>query len=275
MRQLFLLPLLVFSGYFLSGQETETIKNASRGTKFVNGQSVNLAENGEMLLLIQHRFGDITGGLYELFGLDQASMRLGFEYGLGKNINLGIGRSTFMKTYDAFGKLKLATQSVQFPLSLVLTAGGSIPTLRNFFPEKNDSFSDKFSGNAQVNIAWSNSRFGIQVSPGYLKTGYLPVLAKSLSMVTTGVGVSVKLSKKASANLEYLYHFNPDLKNNKPLSLGFDVDTGGHLFQLIVSNSQRMFEQGIYTDISGDWLKGKLFFGFNLVRSFNLRYQYE
>ena len=258
----------------LNGQETIQNKNTFRGTRFVNSQSANLAEKGEFLLLIQHRFGDISNGFYELFGLDQASMRLGFEFGIGKAFNLGIGRSTYMKTFDAFGKFRITSQSDHFPLTMSLSTGGSIPTIRNFFPDSHSSFSDKYSANTQLHIAWSNERIGIQFSPGYLKTGYILAQNKNLSFATAGVGLSMKLSKKSSVNLEYLHPFTNDLKSN-PLSLGFDIDTGGHLFQLVVSNSQRMFDQGIFTDSSGDWLKGHLYFGFNLVRSFNYIYQYE
>lgn len=256
----------------IQAQETEITKNVFQGTRFVNSQSANLAKRGKLLMMIQHRFGDISGGGYEFFGLDQASMRIGFEYGFAKNFNLGIGRSTYLKTFDAFAKYSFVQQNNNFPISVVLTGGGSIPSIRNYFPEEHDNFSDKLSANAQLNFASTIKNFGIQISPGYLNTGYLIIEEESFSVFTLGVAGSVKISKKVSANIEYLHNFNDDISNVNPLSLGVDLDTGGHLFQLILSNSQRMFDQAYYTSTSGDWTKGSLFFGFNLIRGFNLKY---
>lgn len=257
---------------YTNAQEIESTKNTFRGTRFVNAQSANLAKNGDLLLQIQHRFGDISGGGYELFGLDQASMRIGFEYGFGDDFNLGIGRSTYMKTFDAFGKYRLLQQNSNFPLTIVVNAGGSVPSIHYYFPEEYDNFSDKVSLNAQLHVATTIKNIGFQISPGYLKTGYLMDEQQNLSIFTLGVGGSVKISKKVSANIEYLHPFSSNLNGQNPLSLGVDLDTGGHLFQLILSNSQRMFDQALYTQTTGDWTKGSLFFGFNLVREFHLKY---
>lgn len=253
-------------------QEPDVKRNAFRGTRLVNAQSANLAENGELLLLIQHRFGDISGGFYELFGLDQASMRLGFEYGLAKNLNLGIGRSSFMKTYDGMAKLRLAQQTSEFPLSVVATASGSLPTLSDVFPANYDNISGKFSGHAQLLLAKTVGNFSLQVSPGLMNTGYFLFENKKHSFFTLGLGGSARVSGKMSLNLEYLHRFENDISKPKTFSAGVDIDTGGHLFQLMVSNGQQMFDQAFFTNSSGDWAKGKLFFGFNLIREFKLKY---
>lgn len=272
MKKLILPVILIIMFSNVVAQEVENVKNTFQGTRLVNAQSANLAEQGKLLLLIQHRFGDISNGLYELFGLDQASMRLGFEYGLTKNINLGFGRSTFFKTYDAFGKFRIAQQNENFPLNIVAVIDGSVPTLRDYFPSQNDKFSEKISSSAQLHLAKTIGNFGVQLSPGYLNTGYLPFREEKFSTYTLGIGGSAKLSKKVSLNIEYLHNFNDDLTNRRPLSAGIDLDTGGHLFQIIISNSQRMFNQALLTETAGDWSKGNLFFGFNLIREFKLKY---
>jgi hypothetical protein len=111
--KIFLVSVLSFLLFINSGAqdempEVERITHAFQGTRFVNEQSVNLADHGELRLYIQHRFGEIDGGLYQLFGLDQATMRLGFEYGLGKHLNVGFGRSYLFKTYDVYAKGRIA-----------------------------------------------------------------------------------------------------------------------------------------------------------------------
>jgi hypothetical protein len=251
--------------------EVKNINHAFQGTRFVNEQSVNLADHGELRLYIQHRFGEIDGGLYQLFGLDQATMRLGFEYGLGKNLNVGFGRSTFLKTYDVYAKGRIAGQTEAFPLSIALVAAGSVPTLRNYFPDDENNFSSKFSGNIQLLLAKTFGPVGLQVSPGFLNTGYLLAKNGKISTITMGFAGSVRVSSDVSVNLEYLHPFI-DLGPVKPLSLGVDIDTGGHLFQLILSNSQQFFTKGLYTATQGNWGDGVLFFGFNLIREFRIKY---
>ncbi len=272
MKQYGILLVFILFCSCIKAQETEITKNVFQGTRFVNSQSANLAKRGKLLMMIQHRFGDISGGGYEFFGLDQASMRIGFEYGFAKNFNLGVGRSTYLKTFDAFAKYRIVQQNNNFPISVVLSGGGSVPSIRNYFPKEHNNFSDKLSINAQLHFATAIKNIGIQLTPGYLHTGYLIDEKESFSIFTLGLGGAIKISKKVSANIEYLHNFNNDISNISPLSLGIDLDTGGHLFQLILSNSQRMFDQAHYTSTSGDWTKGSLFFGFNLIRGFNLKY---
>ena len=270
MKRFSILFTLLLFFVICSSQEEDKIKNSFQGTRLVNGQSVNLAEKGELQLLIQHRFGNINGGFYEFFGLDQASMRLGFEYGFGDNFNLGFGRSTYLKTYDLFAKIRLVQQTTNFPFTAVVTAGGSLPVIKDYFPDSYDSFSDKASGNVQVHLASTIKKFGFQVSPGYMKTGYLPAEDENISMFTMGFGSSFSFTKKVSANIEYLIPFNSELPGKNPLSIGVDLDTGGHLFQIVLSNNQRMFDQAVYTNTGGDWTEGSLFFGFNLIREFDI-----
>lgn len=262
----------VYFQSLIAQEEINYTDNIFQGSRLVNSQSANLTDKGKLLMFIQHRFGEIDGGLYQLFGLDQATLRLGFEYGFGENFNLGFGRSTYMKTYDVYGKYRLARQSDSFPLTLAVTAGGSVPTIRDIFPEEYNNFSDKVSGYVQLHIAKTLGSVGVQVSPGYLSTGYLLPENESFSVFTLGMAGSVRISKKVSANIEYLPHFNDELNGTKPLSLGVDVETGGHLFQLILSNSQQFITQNLYTASRGDWAEGTLFFGFNLIREFRIKY---
>ena len=252
------------------------IDNIFKGTRLVNAHSSNLPEPGELLLLIQHRFGNISEGMYEFFGLDQATMRLGFEYGIAKNLALGIGRNSMFKTYDGFIKFRVVQQSSHFPLTVATTFGASIPSEKNYFPEEIKNFSDKYSGNAQIHLAKTIGIIGLQVTPGYLYTGYYKDTEtnsyKNFDVVTLGLGGSVKVSKKVFVNLEYLHHFNDNITANKPLSAGVDLVYGGHLFQLMVINSQAMFNQALYTNTYGDFTKGNIYFGFNLIRKFKLKY---
>ena len=279
-----MLKKIIWSGYLVlmvltiqaQDSEDEKIENTFRGTRFINAQSANMVEPGELVLLIQHRFGDISQGMYEFFGLDQATMRLGFEYGITKYLTVGIGRNSMFKAYDGSIKFRFVQQSEQFPFTVATTLGASIPTEKNYFPDKVTKFSDKYSGNVQLHLATRIGAFGLQVTPGYLYTGYYKDMVtnsyKNLDVITLDLGGSVKVSKKVAVNVEYLHHFNDKISANKSLSAGVDLVYGEHLFQLMVSNSQAMFNQALYTNTYGDWTKGKIYFGFNLIRKFRLKY---
>lgn len=251
---------------------TEAIDNVFMGTRLVNAQSANPVEKGTLILLIQHRFGDISGGAYEFFGLDQAEMRLGFEYGVAKGLALGIGRSTFQKTYDAFVKAGIAKQSSSFPFAGTFTASGYITTMKNYFMEPHDGFSDKMASYLELEIVRNFKGISVQISPAYMFTGFVPEAGESRSFPVVTGALSLAVSKRVNINMEYTHHFSDMLPgNNRPLSIGADIDTGGHLFQLVLSNTQGMTEQGIYKRSTGDWTTGNIFFGFNLIRNFYLK----
>ncbi len=264
--------LALFFSFRIQAQEDEVkaVKNVFQGTRFINLHSANVAAKNELQLLIQHRFGDISGGFYDYFGLDYASMRLGFEYGITKDLNLGIGRSSYWKTYDSFIKYRFLTQSSAMPVTLTATVAGSLPTIRNVIPEEYSDFSEKVSGSIQLHLARSFNNFALQVSPGYITTGYIPFENNSYSFVTTAFGGTFKLAKRVTFNIEYLYRFENKIDNTNPLSASIDLGTSGHLFQIMVSNVQQMYDKGIITNPDGgDWTDGHLFLGFNLIRAFN------
>ena len=272
MKKVILLLIALVSILRAGAQDEEKpVKNIFQGTRFINLQSANVDSKNELQMFIQHRFGNINGGFYEFFGLDEASMRLGFEYGITDNFTVGIGRSTYMKTYDSFLKYRILTQNSSMPLTVTATVAGSFPSIKDVIPEAFSDFSEKASGNVQLHIAKSWNKVGFQVSPGYIGTGYIPVENNSYSFFTLAAGGSVKLSKKVSVNVEYLYRFEEEIDYVNPLSASIDLDTGGHLFQIVISNSQQMFDQAIITNPTGDWSEGSLYLGFNLVRGFNFK----
>jgi len=105
---------------------TEKISGAFRSTRVINAHSIEMLRKGSLDFRILHRFGFVNSGIKQLFGLDQASMRLSFDYGISNNFTVGLGRSTYRKELDLFGKLRLLQQSrgaKNMRISLVLAAG--------------------------------------------------------------------------------------------------------------------------------------------------------
>jgi Membrane bound beta barrel domain (DUF5777) len=235
-------------------------------------QSVDLPYEGEFYFILGHRFGSIQGGLYDMFGLDLATIRLGFDYGISDRLVVGIGRSSYEKTYDLFGKMAIARQSDKFPLSLTACLANSFNTLKDIYPAGTDGAWERMSFSAQVIVARRLGKLSVQASPLFFRNNFDPRAASDLNLFALPLTASIKVSKRFSINSQYIPVFNsPDFAGANPLSVGLDIDTGGHQFQLIFSNNQGLFDKAVLTDTQGSWKTGNIFFGFNLVRVFYLK----
>lgn len=255
----------------------EYIDYAFKSTRVIMSHSMELLKPGTMDFRILHRFGNINGGGYELFGLDRATMRMGFDFGISRNFMLGIGRSTNKKEFDGFLKYRLIHQSTgphSFPLSLVVVAGSTLQTLKWNDPTKKYYFSDRLGCYYQAIIGRKfTDRISLQVSPTILHQNIVSTISDPNDTYALGIGGRFKLSKRISLNFDYYYRFNPDKDGEtlNPLSIGFDIETGGHVFQLHFTNAIGMNERIFLSETTNDWGHGDIQFGFNLSRTFQLK----
>jgi opacity protein-like surface antigen len=243
-------------------------------SRVVYGQSVENPAAGNLLFLIQHNFGELNSGAYELFGLDRATIRLGLEYGINDYLAVGLGRSAWEKTYDGFVKLKLLRQSSgarHMPVSISYYANMAVNSLKWQYPDRTNYFSSRLSYVHQVLIARKfGESFSFQLSPSIIHKNLVPTLADKNTSYAVGLGGRLKLTSRMTFNVEYFYY--PDdqttLTKTDIISLGFDIETGGHVFQLHISNGQPMFERAFITETTGKWGSGDVYFGFNISRNF-------
>lgn len=262
-------------------QDEETIQPAIfRSSTIVNGHSVNMLPPGTLDFRIEHRFGEINGGVYELFGLDNANIHFSFEYGLSDWLMIGAGRGTYEKTYDGFFRVKPLTQksgAESFPFSLAYQSSIYVNTLRFLADLEGFSFTQRLEHVHQLMIA---RKFGeivsVQLMPSYLRRTPIPALQEQTDLLAMGSGLSFRVTNGFSLNVEYFHLLNKDDALNpaplyNPLSVGFDLETGGHIFQLIFTNSVAMTEHGIIGNTTGNWLDGDIHFGFNISRVFGLK----
>ena len=279
----FVLVLVGFQSYSSQGQslldalDTEPtahpVTATFKDTRVINMQSNETPGAGVLHFVIAHRFGRINEGAYSLWGLDNASMRMGFDYGLTDRWTLGVGRSTFQKTYEASikGKLFLQKSDNSVPVSVtyygVIMANG----LRWQEPDRENLFSSRLSYVNQLIVTRKiNDRTSLAVVPSFIHRNLVDITSKSLDQWTLGLGGRHKLTHRVSINSEYHFLVNGlDEATTNSLSLGVDIETGGHVFQLHITNSQGMFERAFLTETTGRWLDGDLFFGFNLSRVFS------
>ena len=246
-------------------------------TRLINGHTVENTGRGILDLKISHRFSTLNKGFYELFGLDNASMRFGFDYGITNRLTIGWGRSTFEKQYDGFMKYKLLRQStgkVNMPVSVGLLGSMMIKTLKD--PEGSTiktKTSDRYSYAWQLLIArkFSNST-SVQIMPTLVHYNKVPVTGTRNDILAIGIGGRQKISKRVSINGEY-YHLFPAhalQRTYNSASIGVDIETGGHVFQLHFTNSTGMTERSFITETTGSWGKGDIHFGFNISRVFTV-----
>ena len=247
-----------------------------KGTRLINGHSIETRKKGVLDFIIGHRFGRINSGAYEFFGLDQSNVRIGFDYGLTDRFNIGIGRNSFEKTYDSFLKYKLMRQqtgSRNLPVSVVAFSSIAIKTLRTNDPATELDFTSRLTYTYQLIIARKFSpSFSFQLLPSLVhRNAVLPDLEGN-DIYALGAGGRVKLSKRLSLNAEYYYQLNriPNTLIQNSIALGVDIETGGHVFQLQLTNSRSMIEKGFITETTGNFFQGDIHFGFNISRTFQL-----
>nr|WP_295932655.1 DUF5777 family beta-barrel protein [uncultured Dyadobacter sp.] len=252
--------------------QTVPVTATFKSTRIVNGQSVETMKKKHLDFRISHRFGKLNSGAYQFFGLDQATMRLGFEYGLTDDLMIGIGRSTSQKVYDFFGKYKLLKQTSgarNIPVSVTLFGGTGVATV-----DKEREFQDKLYYTAQVLIARKfGERLSLQLSPTYLYRTMPDVTGDEKVLFAVGIGGRFKLSKRVSLNGEYFYTAREKNTLTAPyhdsMSFGVDIETGGHVFQLHFTNSLGMIEKQFIGETAGSWGKGDIHYGFNISRTFS------
>jgi hypothetical protein len=246
-----------------------------KSTRVINGHSVQLRAPGVLEVLISHRFGRINEGINEFFGLDDSNIRIGLEFGILKNLNIGIGRSSFEKQYDGFLKYRLARQQQgnrNIPITAVFFTSMAINS-SEAPPDQDWSFTNRTSYTYQLLLARKfNPNFSLQLTPTLVHKNLVEHSADDNDLLALGVGARHKITRRLAVNFEYFYAFNlPDNQDlHNSLSIGVDIETGGHVFQLHLTNSRAMIEKGFITETTDDFFDGDIHIGFNISRVFNI-----
>lgn len=243
-------------------------------TRLTNGHTIENVGRGILDFRINHRFGRVNQGAYNLFGLDNASMRMALDYGITDKLMVGIGRSTFEKQFDGFVKYKLLRQSSgkkNMPISLSYVATGILKTLKDPDPTITKNFTDRLYFAHQLLIARKfNDYTSIQLMPTLVHYNIVPTANDPNDLFSLGIGARQRISKRVNLTGEYYYQFNKLSGYYNSFSVGFDIETGGHVFQLHFTNSTGMTERTFITETTGQWGKGDIHFGFNISRVFTI-----
>jgi hypothetical protein len=258
--------------------KTVFTKETFKATRVVIGQSVETTPNGDLSFLVSHHFGAVNTGIYEFFGLDQASTRIGLEYGINDILCVGLGRSTYEKTYDGYIKVRALRQSTgktNMPLSVSVFGNIAVNTLKLSDPKQKDYFDARLAYCTQLILARKFGKlFSLQITPTYIHKNLVETPDDHNDLFSIGTGISFRVSDKISLNGEYHYLLPNQVNSSTAVnSLSFDCDikVGQHIFQLFFTNSQGNFEQAFITETTGKWADGYIYFGFNIHRYFTLK----
>ena len=245
---------------------------AFKGMQVCTMQSTKLAAKGEWYFLVSHRFGDLTDGLQNFFGLDNALTKIGGLYGITEWLTLGVSRHTLNKNYELSAKYKFANQEINgFPVTIVgyNTMDINSDLNKEEFPDLKSSNRFSFSTQLPISRKFSNS-FSLELNPIYIHKNLYEPLFEEKDNFLMAFGGRYKLSKRISFNLEYAARLNARETNyyHNPATIGLDIETGGHVFQLVFSNSQAMNDVSYFTNATGISEGKGVYFGFNMYRVF-------
>ncbi len=261
-------------------EEVDYTAYTFKTTRIINGHSIEQMKKRQLDFRINHRFGEVNKGAYELWGLDNALINLCFEYGATDWLMVGVRRGTYQKTYDGSLKFRILRQSKGLkvmPVSVSYYTNMSINSLKVTDPNIEDIFVNRLAFAHQLLVARKFSeKISLQLSPSFVHRNLVNADEEN-DVYAIGFGGRYKFARRVAFTFEYFYasHTADSEEFFNPLSVGFDIETGGHIFQLFLTNSQPMVEKGFIAETKGSWADGGIYFGFNMSRVFAIRKRSE
>lgn len=253
-------------------EEDRRVIATFKTTRIANGHSVQQTKKGVLDVRINHRFGRVDQGVNNFFGLDNAVTRIGFDYGITDYLMVGIGRSTLNKEYDGFAKIGLWNQQKKgFPVTINYLSAFYIVS-EKFSIDKLE-FANRLTYLNQLLIARKfNERLSLQIMPSLVHFNMTQYASESNTVAAMGAGGRYKLNKRLALTAEYYFvpRSQQRVQNYNPLTIGLDIETGGHVFQLFFSNASGITERSLLNSTLSRWEKGQLHFGFNISRVFTV-----
>ncbi len=255
-----------------------------KGTRIITGQSNENIAKKHLNFLILHRFGELKDDAwyYSLLGIDEATVRIAFDYGITDKLMVGVGRSSKTKVYDFSVKYKIAQQKIggnkNFPLAISYYGNMGLNSTTFTEPTRENYFTSRLSFCNQLIIARKiNPSISIQITPTFVHRNLVNKTSDPNDVIALGLGGSFKITRSTRLNVEYYPRLtgrdelipNTTNKFEDYLAVGFDIETGGHVFQLMFSNSMYMYEQGFVAQTTGKWSDFGIRLGFNLSRTFS------
>jgi len=250
--------------------ESKPVNATFKATRIVNSQSIEMPRPRTLEFMILHRFGSMSDGVYDLFGMDEAVIRFDLKYGLNEKVSFGAGRSSLNKTFDVFSKVRLLQQTSgqnAIPISLAIFSKLEIHTI-----DKDLAMADRLIFDLQALIARKfNRSLSLQIMPTFIHRNLVQTEEDAHDLISLGIGGRMKITKRTSVNLDTFIPIGERLGSYRQgWGVGYDIETGGHVFQFMVTNAQGSYESEYIEHARGQFEDFELYIGFNISRVFNL-----
>lgn len=272
-----------------SSSTKEKVTATFKTTRLINLSTNEQVKKGELDFRIAHRFGDIageSGGASTFFGFDNAAdIRFSFDYGISDKWQIGIGRSKGAylqgQLFDFNTKYKIVEQEIKgFPVGISfygaatltsMKSSGNASDITNF----DKSFAHRVNYFGQLLLTKKiNKDISIILAPTVVHRN-LVYIGDNNTHFAIAAGARVKISKRAAIIADYYQVLNVSsfqkAKGFKmPLGLGFELETGGHVFHVLLSSNTGLIESQFLPENTADISKGQIRLGFNISRVFTI-----
>ena len=263
-------------------KEKQYVFATFKSTRLIDGSSVECQGPGVLDFRISHRFGPVSDGAENFWGIDNAYTKIAMDYGINRWLMVGIGHSAYNKEYDGSVKVKLLRQQVGggSPVTITYFGNMSIETLPT--PTLADSsykwlVTNRMFFTNQLLIARKFSKtLSMQIMPTVVHYNLIDSSKNSNNTFAIGIGIRKMFTRSSAITAEYYYRLNnTSLMVNgqqtyNTFSLGYEVETGGHVFQLMLTNAQGLNERTFIGQTTDQWAKHQLHIGFNISRVFTV-----
>lgn len=269
-------------------------------TKIISLQTPQTVGEGELDFRITHRFGSMgvasNGGVHTLYGFDAAEdIRFSFDYGITDKFQVGVGRSKKSENLDGSLKYRFMEQTLdnKVPLTICAYSIASLTPVREsqLYPgadstwvAENNEFAHRMVYTTQILFARKFSNWlSMSVAPGYTHRNYVLGIVNADNGTTDendlfsiSAGLRLKVSRSVSILADYFLVMSDYRKSNTlnpyyaPLALGVEIETGGHVFHINLTNSSGIIENYFIPNSPDSWKDGGYKFGFNISRVFTI-----
>lgn len=272
-----------------ANNKSEPVNAAFKSTHVILTETPETNKKNNLNFLVVHRFGDIgstEGGGKTLWGLDNSSdIYIGFEYGLTNNLDIDFGRSKYEQLIEAGLKYNFLQQTSDnsIPVAIKLLAHIGLKPYHvntNVF----DDYSNRLNYFYQLIIARKfSSRLSLQVAPSFLRNNLpFPYLeGNEQNIFSLSASGRFKITKRMGIVVDYAHPFSSFRDHSSspkfydPSGVGFEVETGGHVFTLNLTNAQAISPINYLSDTESKWTKGQYRLGFTITRIFDLNHSHK
>jgi hypothetical protein len=262
-------------------QDNSPVLATFKGTRLINLHTIEVPGRRTLDFRIAHRFGPFNDGWYDFYGLDGgASIRLGLEYSLDGRLEFGVGRTSVEKMMDGFVKYRLIRQRPNGwkQVSVTLFSSTYYTILRD--PDKAANGFDKYERRSsrlsyahQIIIGRKFSdRFSMQIAPTLVHMNQVERISDLNDVFVLTGATRFKITKRSAITLEYGWRATgyTRTKYYDTLGVGWEVETGGHVFSMFLTNSIGLTEPQFLLRTNNKWSDGGIRLGFNISRVFTI-----